>query len=293
MGVRVLPLSVACAAILLVTANAWSGPAPGIYDGYTGQAVDLSQALGDVHAGHIVVIGEEHDDRQHHENELAVLRALLRQSLRVSVGMEFLAYPDQPFVDRYVRGDMAEADFLSMVHWGGTPFAWYRPLVLFPRDAGGETVALNAPEALTRAIAQQGLDALSDEERGLLPPGFGLGNALYFERFAREVQQHGRLTDAAVSNFFAAQSAWDDTMAWRAVTFISAHPDQVLVIVVGDFHVAYGGGLPDRLRARGAPTVWTISQVGIEGLSEAEMQARLNPDSRYGPRADYIWLTGR
>jgi uncharacterized iron-regulated protein len=178
-------------------------PGSGNLRRYTGQAVDLSQALGDVHAGHIVVIGEEHDDRQHHENELAVLRALLRQSLRVSVGMEFLAYPDQPFVDRYVRGDMAEADFLSAVHWGGAPFAWYRPLVLFPRDAGGETVALNAPEVLTRAIAQRGLDALSDQERALLPPEFALGSALYFERFAREVQQHGGLSEAAVRDFFA------------------------------------------------------------------------------------------
>jgi len=266
---------------------------PGLYDGRTGQDISLQDALRNVGAGSVLVIGEEHDDRGHHDNELAVLQVLKSRALRVSVGLEFLAYPDQTWVDRYVRGEVSEPEFLAAVRWGGTPFAWYRPLILFPRDAAGETVALNAPERLTRAIAQQGLDALSDEERSLLPPGFALGNALYFERFAREVQQHGRLTETAVSNYFAAQSAWDDTMAWRAVTFIAAHPDQVLVIIVGDFHVAYGGGLPDRLRARGVPAVWTISQVGIEGVGEGQVRSLLTPDPRYGPRADVVWLTGR
>jgi len=283
----------AFALILLLPAVVWAAAAPGIFDGRTGRPVSLEQVAQAVRAGDILIIGEEHDDAAHHANQLLVLEALKARSLRVSVGLEFLAYPDQIWVDWYVRGEISEPEFVRAVRWGGAPFAWYRPLILFPRGAGGDTVALNAPDALTRAIAQQGLDALSDEERGLLPPGFALGSALYFERFAQAVQQHGRLSEEAVRNFFAAQSVWDDTMAWRAVSYLAAHPDQVLVIIVGDFHAAYGGGLPDRLRARGATGVYTISQIGVGDLSDTEAQGLLTPDARYGVRADFIWLMGR
>lgn len=152
-------------------------------------------------------------------------------------------------------------------------------------------MALNAPEQVTRALAERGLDGLSDEERGLLPPGFTPGSTAYFERFAREVQQHGPMSESTVRTFFAAQSAWDDTMAWQAARFLAAHPEQVLVIIVGDFHASFGGGLPDRLWARGVTKTVVISQVDARGLDEAALRALLVPDSQYGPRADFIWVT--
>jgi len=135
------------------------------------------------------------------------------------------------------------------------------------------------------------LAGLSDEERSWLPPNFQLGNDLYFERFATAVREHGDLQEDVVRNFFAAQSAWDDTMAWQARDFLIANPDQVLVIIVGDFHASYGGGLPDRLRARGVTSVLVISQVNAFGLSDEEIQSLIRPDPRHGMRADFVWLT--
>ena len=269
-----------------------SGPtAEGLYHWRTGP-VTLDAALLGIGPGHVLIVTEDHVVARHHENQLAVLQALKPRRLRVSVGLEFLAYPDQPWVDRFVRDEISEEVFLRAVRWGGTPFEWYRPLIAFPREAGGETVALNAPEQVTQALAPRRPEGLSDEERSLLPPGFTLGNAAYFERFAREVQQHGSMPESAVRNFFAAQSAWDDTMAWRAARFLEAHPEQVLVIIVGDFHASYGGGLPDRLWARGVTKTVVISQVHARGLDEAGLQALLAPDPRDGPRADFIWITG-
>jgi uncharacterized iron-regulated protein len=70
------------------------------------------------------------------------------------------------------------------------------------------------------------------------------------------------------------------------------HPDQVLVIIVGEFHVQYGGGTPDRLKARWPEArIMTLSQVWTEGMSPEEIQAELQPSSQEGPRADYIWLS--
>jgi len=287
-----LALLAACVmSLVLLVAPAQVGAKSGLYDGTTGRAVSLEQALQAVHPGHIVIVSEEHDVEQHHVNQLAVLQVLKRLRLKISVGFEFLSYPGQPRVDEYVRGDLQEPEFLRAVHWGGYPFDWYRPLVLFPVEAGGFTLALNAPEPLARALAQKGVGGLSDTERSMLPPDFQLGSARYFERFASAVGQHGELSGNAIRNFFAAQSAWDDTMAWQAVEYLRSHPDQVLVVIVGDFHASYGGGLPDRLRARGATKVLVISQVEGSGLDDAELQKSRMPDPRYGVRADFVWLT--
>lgn len=136
-----------------------------------------------------------------------------------------------------------------------------------------------------------GRSCSSRRTRAWLPPDFRLGNARYFERFVEAVGQHGGLSESMVRNFFAAQSAWDDTVAWQAVEYLRGHPDQVLVIIVGDFRAIFGGGLPDRLRARGAANVLVISQVNASGLDDAELQQSLRPDPRYGVRADFVWLT--
>lgn len=87
-----------------------------------------------------------------------------------------------------------------------------------------------------------------------------------------------------------AQSAWDDTMAWTATEYIRGHPDEVLVIVVGDFHVAYNDGLPERLRKRRATDVVTISMLSTLPMTEAERMLAITPYGPDGPRADWIWL---
>jgi len=236
-----------------------------------------------------VVIGENHGVGRHRDQQLEILSALRGAGHRVSVGLEFFPRRFQPEVDGWRAGRLAEAEFLKRIGWGGTSFDFYRPQALFPDLAGGsKTLALNADGALTKRVAKVGLAGLTDDERAELPPGFETGNANYRDRFARQMPH---LPDpAALDRYFAAQSVWDDTMAWTAARFHAEHPEQTLVIVVGDFHVQYGGGLPDRLRARGVPAVVTVSQFNVHGLDEGEVLAGGGPDPRDGARADAVWI---
>ena len=63
------------------------------------------------------------------------------------------------------------------------------------------------------------------------------------------------------------------------------------MIVVGDFHAQYGGGLPDRLRARGVQSVTVLSQIEAAGLTESELHDEAGPSTSYGPRADGVWIS--
>lgn len=278
-------------AFILAAADAQNLPANVVF--HRGQAeVSLEEALASVQKGQVVVLGEAHGTQVMADQHMQVLEILRKNGHRISVGMEFFNYPDQVSVDEWRAGKLSEEDFLKKVSWGkGFPFDSYRRQVQFPDPQNEFVIALNAPRSLTGKISKAGLASLTAEEKALLPPQFTLGNDLYKERFNALMTGSGHVpTPDQLNNYFAAQSTWDDTMAWRAQEFLSRNPEQVLVIIVGEFHVQYGGGLPDRLKARGL-NVTTFSQVNLEGLSDVEQGREVFPSEKYGARADFVWTS--
>ncbi|MDG0816155.1 ChaN family lipoprotein [Bdellovibrio svalbardensis] len=263
----------------------------GIFRGNDLQPTTLEAAVDSVSPGSIVVIGENHGLQVHQTQQVSIMQALRNKGLTVSVGMEFFTYTQQDLLNQYRSGQLSEADFLKNIQWGSPSYDFYRSQALFPRlEEGAATVALNAPRSLTGKVSKQGLAALTDQEKALLPPQFSLGNDLYKKRFLDYMGAHLPSVEAG-ERYFAAQSIWDDTMAWQAAEFMKTHPEQVLVIVVGEFHVKYGGGLPDRIHARipGA-SVLTFSQVDSSGLTDQELNEEIQPSQIYGSRSHYLWV---
>lgn len=261
-----------------------------ILDGNTLRPLTLTESLSSVQPGTIVILGENHGFTAHQRQQKKVIQALRKQGLRVSVGMEFFTYTQQELVDSYVAKGLEETAFLQMIGWVSPSFDFYRDQVNFPMAAQGSvTLALNAPRSITGKVAKMGLAGLSEDEKALLPPHFALGRESYRQRFLNLMPHLPNPQDG--ENYFAAQSIWDDTMAWKATDFILNHPDQVLVIIVGDFHVQYGGGLADRITAR-APQIplLSFSVVDTSGLTSDEIINEAQPSVMYGPRADILWL---
>jgi uncharacterized iron-regulated protein len=205
------------------------------------------------------------------------------------VGLEFLSILHQDYVDQFLGGQLPEGDFLRLVEWGEPSFDFYREQTLAPRQTGGRTLALNAPRWLTRKISQTGLDSLTPEERQLLPADFTMGNDAYKERF--RAVMGGHVAEEKLDRYFQAQSAWDEAMATTSCTHQRLHPGRDLVIIVGDFHAAYGGGLPDRMKARGCQNVKVISQVQVDSLDHLDKDPEILPHPNWGPRADWIWAS--
>jgi uncharacterized iron-regulated protein len=257
-----------------------------LLDGTSLSPISIEAILQNVEKGSVLIISEQHDSAAHHQNQIQFLEKM--SELKVSVGLEFFEWPYQGDVDRYVSGQLAENEFLAKIGWGALSFDFYRAQALFGPAHGGFTVAINAPRSLTGRISKVGLSGLNEAERDLLPLNFQLGNQKYFERF--EDVMAGHVSPEALLRYFEAQSVWDDTMANQSARFLATHPEQRLVILVGDFHAQYGGGLPDRLRARNV-RVKVISQVPVSGMSEVERQAALGVHPKWGARAEYVWAT--
>lgn len=260
-----------------------------LYDGRSLVPAVLTDMTLQVQPGSIVILGENHGLAVHRDQHLQVLQQLRAQGLKVSVGLEFINYTDQLSVDLYRSGELNDEQFLSAIKWAGFGFEFYKPQLIFPDVQNGEySLGLNLSRTITSKISKNGLASLDEADRALLPPNFDLGRDSYKERFMAAAGSHCKVPE----NCFAAQSAWDDTMAWTAVNFLKAHPEQVLVIVVGEFHAQFGGGLADRIRKRWPEAqIKTLSQIWAEGMSEEDIQKELQPSAVDGPRGDYIWVS--
>lgn len=260
-----------------------------IYLGDGQTQADLSKLVDQVKPGSVVVIGEMHNQQTIHDQQMLILEALWDKGLNVTVGMEFFNYTDQMFVEQFRSGEIDETAFKTLVNWGGYDFNLYKDQLLF----GDYGLGINLTRDVTQVISKQGLSALSPTQQKLLPPQFTIGRDSYRQRFFQAMGAH--VPSAAMENYFIAQSAWDDTMAWQTLEFKKDHPDQVFVIIVGEFHVQYGGGLPNRLKARfadaGVPLdIVTVSQVLSDGLTPDEIKTELAPSATEGQRSDFIWL---
>lgn len=292
----------------LVWANEIGGKEQWLVQGKDLQEVRLNEIVDQTPPGSILIVSEIHDYVPHSDNQKLILETLLAQpnlEKKISVGLEFLSFTKQTAVDSFLAGNLNEEEFLKNVGWGGNRFDLYKEQILFTKKSFGKTRALNIPMSLAKQISKNGFtEGLSEVERDLLPPNFSLGNDRYRRRF-EEYMNGGhdpllmlwplQFKFGAVSGtpqdfmdrMFAAQSAWDDAMAYQACSFIKNQPSQVLVVIVGDFHVIYGGGLPDRLKDRGCPNVKVISQVVVDSFDDVTKKSLL-PEEGVS-RADWIW----
>lgn len=275
--------------LLILTAIYTNTAFSQLYNGKNLSQTELNVLIDQVQPGTILLLGENHGLASHRDQHLEVLNALRAKGLKVSVGMEFVNYTDQLLLNNYRSGQLSEPDFLTSIKWSGFGFEFYRPQILFPELTRGETtIGLNIPRAVTSKISRQGMDSLTPEEKNLLPPNFELGRDSYRERFMIAAGGHCRVPQ----NCFIAQCAWDDTMAWKSVEFVNANPDQVLVVVVGEFHVQFGGGIKHRVLQRDPlAKVVTLSQIWAEEMSDEEVREAMQPSAVEGERADFIWVS--
>jgi len=253
----------------------------------------LEQFRAEIQAGDILVVGEQHATeaslgaRVHQANQLRLMQEL-GGTHRISLGMEFFPYPAQRAVDLYLLGQLPEDDFLREVKWGGNTFSLYRPQVLEPLETGGRTLALNIPREISSKVGRGGPESLTPAEQSLLPPLWELGSAPYFERFSEVMAGHA--SEQQLTNYFWAQSLWDDTMAWKISQHRLSVTDDVLVVIVGEFHSEFGHGLPDRLERYSLEQVKTMIQSEVTEWTEKGLAAVVSPHMKYGARADYIWV---
>jgi uncharacterized iron-regulated protein len=247
--------------------------------------------LGRLGQARFVLLGERHDNPDHHRLQARVVEALAQAGRKPAVVFEMLEVTQQGLLEQYRASPDASAagvgTALGWEHTSWPPFREYEPIfaVAFARQL--PIFAGNLPQVDAKALVKQGLSALSDERVKELrldePFPAPLEASLLDELRASHC---GQLPESLLGPMALAQHARDAEMA---KVLLAAEAKDGAVLIAGGGHARLDLGVPYHL-AR------AVSGVSVASLVLREVRHDDTNAKAYvaeeGP-FDYVWFTPR
>ena len=237
-----------------------------IIDLASGQAISPEQLVQRLAGAPRVLVGEKHDNPDHHALQLWLLRALQGQRVQGSLLLEMLQPEQQALVDK-VQGQPLPADLPKALAWQeGWDWQLYGPIV---REALQQRVPLLAanlsPGEMRQAYRQP---ASLTGERSNAP---AVKAALLEQVRAGHC---GMLPESQLPAMLAVQQQRDRGMAERLLS-----APQPALLFAGAYHVRKDLGIPLHL-----------ADLGASGESKVLLLAEVGEQVEPG-EADYVWYT--
>jgi uncharacterized iron-regulated protein len=321
--VRAAALGLAALAAVAGQARA-AGPGcePGAWlDPATGGRLEHAAVVAAAASRAVVLLGETHDNAEHHRWQLSTLAALFGRRHDLVLGFEAFPRRVQPILDRWIAGGMAPEAFFEEVGWdevwGYNPDL-YLPLLHFARLHRIPVVALNVERYLVSRVGREGWDAVPESGReGLSRPA--PATEAYLDRLLASYAQHqpgdggpaaggdpagldqGAMRDSPdFRRFVGAQLTWDRAMAEalaaaRSRRGVDGEPPLV-VGIVGSEHARGRHGVPRQLANLGVTDTAVLLPADVDACARPEpgvadalflvtpQPPRPAPDAPQGPR---------
>jgi uncharacterized iron-regulated protein len=215
----------------------------------------------------IVLLGETHTNPEHHRWQLHTIAALHGRNPNMVLSFEAFPRRVQPVLDRWVRGELNDADFLKETDWFQV---WrfnpglYMPLFHFARQHRIPMVALNVGRELIELVRKDGWKGVSVDAREGVgdpappTPAFLRYHAKVYAEHENREGDHGstekakelvipELDDPDYLKFVAAMQTWDRAMAEGLATARRTDGQPLVVGIIGRGHLHYGFGIAHQL----------------------------------------------
>ncbi|MBI1734928.1 MAG: ChaN family lipoprotein [Candidatus Rokubacteria bacterium] len=263
-----------------------------IWDVARGRFVPEAAVTADIAGARYVLLGEKHDNTDHHVLQTRLLRAMVAAGRKPAVAFEMLTPAQAPALARHLAAHPRDAaGIAAAVDWeasGWPDWAMYEPIARVALEAGLPIVAANLDTAQARAVARDGAAALD----GRFVERHALGGALPAEQerlMAEEIRAShcGHAPERMLPGMIAAQRARDARLA-----------DALLEAPGGDGAVLIAGSGHAR-RDRGAPAYLSRLAPGARVVAIALLEVEAGYDDPAGYRDrfdgtlpfDHVWFT--
>jgi uncharacterized iron-regulated protein len=220
-----------------------------ILDLSSGEKTALKKSVEQLKLNRLIIVGELHSNKEHHQMQLAVIKALHDAGVKVAIGLEMFRQDSQEDLDRWISKDMSPADFHTRYYdnWN-YPWPAYSMIFEYARKNKIPMAGLNVGREITQQVAHQGFDSLSEDQKGKLQDVVCLVDEEYME-FIRKAfgdHSHGKMD---FIHFCEAQLVWDNVMAIHALEYLRSNPERVMVLLTGIGH-AFKPGIPTQIKRR-------------------------------------------
>jgi len=266
-----------------------------IWDVSSARFIDRQSLVARLARADFILLGERHDNPDHHLLQAEVLRSVIAVGRRPAVGFEMFGLDDTTAIADHLAAAPNDATGLGRaVNWnerGWPDWAMYQPIAAAALEAKLRIVATNLPLATARKMSRDGMTALEPRVvRDLSldrPPSESVLAAM-----AGDIRDShcGYASEESVKAMVGVQRARDAQMAQSLIA--AGDPDGA-ILVAGAGHVRNDYGIPIYLSAK-APGKQVISIAFLEVDNQ-----KTDPHSYALPYPngqlpfDYVWFTPR
>lgn len=252
-----------------------------IWDVAAGAAVTPDTLVARLAARRFILLGEKHDNPDHHRLQAWTVRALIAAGRRPAVAFEMFRADQADAIARHLAASPVDArglaDALDWRRSGWPEWSMYEPIVEAALRAGLPLVAANLRQTITATLRRGGAAAL---DAGLVAR-LGLDRPFPEEvrqRLATEIRDGhcGQLPERGVDAFIVVQHARD---AHMAAAMREAGGDGA-ILIAGAGHVR---------RDLGAPRFLPEGETASVAFLEVRAEMTAPPAAPF----DYVWLTPR
>jgi len=291
----ILGFLVGCSATSWKSALGRNHPLTGrIWDVSSARFIDRQNFVSRLARADFVLLGERHDNPDHHRLQAEVIRSLIAAGRRPAVGFEMFGLDDANAIAAHLAAAPNDAAGLGKaVSWnerGWPDWAMYQPIAEAALEAKLRIVPTNLPLATARKMRSAGLAALDPR----IIHALGLDQPMSESRFAKlaadiRASHCGYASEDSVKAMVAVQRARDAQMAQ---SLIAAGEPNGGVLVAGAGHVRTDYGIPIYLAKAAGKRVVSIAFLEVDDQKlEAQNYARAYSNGRLP--FDYVWFTPR
>jgi uncharacterized iron-regulated protein len=254
--------------------------------------VEPGQVVERAREARFVLLGETHDNAEHHRIQAMLFYDKLSAGLRPALVMEQFDTEFQAAIDAARSRPGATAESVAdagRFNRAGWDWTFYEPLVRSALEAGVPIVAANLSRAEARRVGTSGFAALGEERAERLDP-----NAVWSEErqktmVAEIVAGHcGQAPEHVVPAIASAQRARDAVMA----DSLAQHAQGGAVGIIGRGHARRDLGVPLYL-ARMVPDADVLVLAMVEVVPGKHRPEEYLPPGEGVPPFDFLWFTPR
>jgi uncharacterized iron-regulated protein len=230
------------------------------------QSTEPASVVLDSFAKHrVILLGEHHDNVQHHRWQLQVIKDLYAIRKDLALGFEMFPRRLQPVLNQWVEELITEEEFLGLINWDSLwsfDIGYYLPIFRFAQKNHIPMYALNVDRELIELVRSRGWDAVPEQEReGLSDPA--PPSREYLQKLAASFLRHnpadlegdqdrsGQQQGEKFFRFVQGQLLWDRAMAEGIAPNVRNKDSRLFVALMGSWHIVDRQGVPHQLEDLG------------------------------------------
>ncbi|MGD8539147.1 MAG: ChaN family lipoprotein [Candidatus Aminicenantes bacterium] len=260
-----------------------------LYEMSTGQPIEFSRMIDSMMTSRFIYVGETHNSLPMHDIQLKVIQAMYKKDRQLAIGLEMIPITLQHVLDKWSLGILTEEELIQDTAWYETwnfNYKFYEKIFDFAKLNKIPLYGLNVPKVLITKIRMKGWDALTDDEKKIVPQP-DVSNKEHrtlirtiFESSELPHEMKGPGLGMMFEGLYRAQSAWDESMAYYA-SQASDLSERRIIVLAGSGHLLFNLGISRRAYERNGSPYKTVICLEIP-----QDKATLRVSQSL---ADYVW----